>query len=47
MVNYEEARFKLITAQLNQSKDAAKDNTWTTLRITKKNFQEESKKYLR
>ena len=41
MVNYEEVRIKLLNAQLNKLKSAAKNKTWTTLRITKKNFQEE------
>ena len=41
MMNYEEARIKLTTAQLNRLKSAARNKTGTTLRITKKNFQDE------
>ena len=41
MVNYEEARIKLLNPQLNKLKSAAKNKIRTTLRITKKNFQEE------
>ena len=41
MVNYEEARVKLTNTQLNKLKSAAKNETGTTLRITKKNFQGE------
>ena len=41
MVIYEEARIKLLNAQLNKLKSAAKNKTRTTSRITKKNFQEE------
>ena len=35
MTNYQEARHKLTNAQLNKLKYAAKNNTGTTLRITK------------
>ena len=41
MANYEETRVKLTNTQLNKLKSAAKIKTETTLRITKKNFQEE------
>ena len=41
MVSYEEARVKLTNTQLNKLKSAAKNKTGTTLRITKKNFQDE------
>ena len=40
MTNYEEATNKLTNTQLKQLKSAAKNKTGTTLRITKKNFQE-------
>ena len=39
--NYEEARVKLSNTQLNELKSAAKNNTGTILRITKKKFQDE------
>ena len=41
MANYEEARVKLTNTQLNKLKSATKNKTWTTLRITKKNFRHE------
>ena len=41
MANNEEARVKLTNTQLNKSKSATKNKTGTTLRITKKNFQDE------
>ena len=41
MVNYEEAKVKLTNTRLNKLKAAIKNMTWTTLRITKKNFQRE------
>ena len=41
MVNYEEARVKLTNTQLSKLKSTAKIKTGTTLRITKKNFQDE------
>ena len=41
MANYEEARVKLTKIQLNQLKSAAKKKTEATLRISKKNFQDE------
>ena len=41
MANYEEARVKLTNTYLNKLKSAAKNKTLTTLRITKKNFQDE------
>ena len=40
MVNYEEARVKLINTQTNKLKSPTKNNTGTTLRIIKKNFQD-------
>ena len=41
MVNYEEARVKLTNIQLNKLKPAVEYDTATTLRITKKNFQDD------
>ena len=41
MANYQETRVILTTTQLNKLKSAAKSNTGTTLRITKKNVQDE------
>ena len=42
MANYEEGRVQLTNTQLNKFKSAAKKKeTGTTLRITKKNFQDE------
>ena len=41
MMNYEEAKNKLTNTQLNKLKSAAKNNTGTSLKITKKNFQDE------
>ena len=41
MANYEETRGKLTNTQLCKLKSAAKNNTGTTLRTTKKNFQDE------
>ena len=41
MANYQETRVKLTTTQLNKLKSAAKINTGTTLRTTKKNVQDE------
>ena len=41
MANYEEARGKLTNTQLCKLKSAAKNNTGTTLRTTKKDFQDE------
>ena len=41
MVNYAEERVKLTITQLNELKSSAKDKTGETLRITKKNFQDE------
>ena len=38
---YEEARVKITTSQLNKLRSAAKNQTGATLRITKKNFQDE------
>ena len=45
MANYEEARVKLRNAQLNKLKSAAKYKAGTTLRITKKNFQDKESFY--
>ena len=41
MANYEEARLQPTNTQLNKLKSAAKNKTGKTLRITKKNFQDE------
>ena len=41
MANYEQARVKVANSQLKELKSAAKKKTGTTLRITKKNFQDE------
>ena len=41
MKNYKETRVKLTNSQLNKLKPVAKNNIATTLRITKKIFQEE------
>ena len=41
MANCEEARAKLTNTQLTKLKFAAKNNTGTTLRITKTDFQDE------
>ena len=41
MTSYQEARVKLTNTQLNKLKSAAKNMTGTTLRITKKKFQDE------
>ena len=41
MVNYQETRIKITNTQLNKLKSAAKNNTGTTLKITKENFQDE------
>ena len=40
MANYEEAEVKLTNYQLNKLKSKPKNNNATTLRITKKNFQD-------
>ena len=45
MASFEEARFKLTNTQINKSKSTAKNNTGTTLRITKKNCQDEGLPY--
>ena len=37
--SYGEARFKITNTQFNKLKSAAKNKTWTTLKITKKNFK--------
>ena len=39
MANYQEARVRLTNTHLNKLKSAVKNNTGTTSRITKKNFQ--------
>ena len=41
MPNYEEANFKLTNSKLKKIKSSAKNKTGMTLRITKKNFQNE------
>ena len=41
MENYEETRITLKNTQLNKLKFAAKNKTEKTLRITKKNLQDE------
>ena len=41
MVSYQEARVKLTNTKLKKLKYAAKNMTGTTLRITKKKFQDE------
>ena len=41
MASYEEVRVKLTNTQLNKLKCLTKNKTGTTLRITKKNFQDE------
>ena len=41
MVIYEEARVKLTNTQLQKLKAAVKNKTGKTLRITKKNFQDD------
>ena len=41
MVNYQHASIKLANTQLNKLKSVAKNQTGTTLRQTKKNFQDE------
>ena len=41
MANYEASRIKLTNTQLNKLKSVTKNNTGTTLRITKKTIQDE------
>ena len=41
MASYEEARAKITNSQLNKLKSTAKNKTGTTLKRTKKNFQDE------
>ena len=41
MAHYEEARIKLTNKQTNKLKSAVKNKTGTSVRITKKNFQDE------
>ena len=41
MENNEEARVKLSNTQLKKLKSLAKNKTGTTLKMTKKNFQDE------
>ena len=41
MTNYEEAKVKLITAELSKLKSVSKNKTRTTLKTTKKKFQDE------
>ena len=40
MASYEETRVKLTNTQLNNLKSAAENNHGTTLRVTKKNFED-------
>ena len=40
MANYQRARVKLTSTQLNKLKSAAKNKTGTTLKITQKSFQD-------
>ena len=41
MANYQEVRVKLTNTQLNKLKSAAKNKTWTILRLNKKNVEGE------
>ena len=41
MANYQEASVKLTNTQLNKLKSAAKYETGTTLKLNKKNFEDE------
>ena len=41
MVNYQEGGFKLTNTQLNKLKSAAKNKTWTKLKMHKKSIQDE------
>ena len=41
MTNYQEARVKVTNAHLNKLKSSAKNKTRTTLRLSKKNFEDE------
>ena len=41
MTNYEEARVRITSTQLNKLKSAPKNEIRTTLRINKKNSQDE------
>ena len=41
MANYKEVRVKLTNTQLNKLNSAAKNKTRTTLKTTKKHFQDE------
>ena len=41
MSHYQDARVKLTNAQLNKLKSTAKNKTGTTLRMNKKNFEDE------
>ena len=41
MANYQGARVKLTNTQLNKLKSAAKNKTGTTIRLNKKNFEDE------
>ena len=41
MSHYQEARVKLTNSQLNKLKSTAKNKTGTTLRMNKKNFEDE------
>ena len=41
MVNYQEERIKLTNTQLNKLKSAGKNKKGATLRLNKKNFEDE------
>ena len=41
MLSYQKARVKLTNTQLNKLKSAAKNKTGTTLRLSKRNFEDE------
>ena len=45
MANYQEARVKLTNTQLNKLKSAAQSKTGTTLKLNKKNFEDEELLY--
>ena len=41
MLSYQKARVKLTNTQLNKLQSAAKNKTGTTLRLSKRNFEDE------
>ena len=41
MLSYQKARVKLTNTQLNKLKSVAKNKTGTTLRLNKRNFEDE------